>query len=366
VTRNLLPALLCATFLGAAPAPKEAQEAAARARSFEQAAARAGTAAQRARAEAEALVARIQASEAQISAAEARVRSLDAQLSSKATRLAERQQPLLRLTAALQTMTRRPPALALAQPGTIQDAARVRAVLAGTLPVIRRRTAGLRAELAAAQRLRALGRGAVQALADRRQELLSHRTALARLQEDQRRRSAALAQSALAETDRSIALTEEARDLTASVRSSAFKAEVRRTLAALPPPPPRPGSAAPPPRGARYRLPLQGALVTGFGEISDAGIHARGTTLRPAVETQVLAPRHGTVAFAARFRSYGEIVILDHGSGWTTTVTGLAALRVAKGATVNPGDPLGRAAAHSEVAVELRLNGRPMPIAPYL
>jgi septal ring factor EnvC (AmiA/AmiB activator) len=352
--------------LGAAPLSKDAEEAAARARSFEQAAARAGTAAERARAEAEALVARIEASEAAITAAEARVRTLDAQLSERAARLSQRQQPLLRLTAALQTMSRRPPALALVQPGSIEDTARVRAVLASTLPVIRERTAGLRSELAAAERVRTQGREAVQALAARRQDLLRHRTALARLEESERRRSAALARSALTETDRSVALTEEARDRTTLAGTRAFQAELARSLAALPPPPPRPGSAAPSPRSAPYRLPPQGALVTGFGEISDAGIHARGTTLRPAAETQVLAPRHGTIAYAGRFRSYGEVVIVDHGGGWTTTVTGLAALRVAKGASVKPGDPLGRAGAGAQVGVELRLNGRPMPIARYL
>ncbi|HEX8214512.1 MAG TPA: peptidoglycan DD-metalloendopeptidase family protein [Allosphingosinicella sp.] len=373
MSRRILLALLCTALAGglalaqsAAPFSKEAQEASARARGFDEAAAQASSAAARARAEAEALVARIEASEAEISAARARVRVLDAELAERASRLAERQQPLLRLTAALQAMARRPPALALAQPGSIRETARVRAVLAATLPVVRRRTAWLRGELAAAERIRAQGRAAVEAVAARRQDLLRHRTALARLEESQSRRSAALAQSALSETDRSIALTEEARDFDASVRSRASQAELARSLAALPPPPLRPGSAAPPQGPAPYRLPLQGRLVTGFGEISDAGIHARGTTLRAATDTEVLAPRHGTIAYAGRFRSYGEVVILDHGGGWTTTVTNLAALRVAKGARVAAGDPLGRATAGAEVAVELRLNGRPMPIALYL
>ncbi|HEX8381384.1 MAG TPA: peptidoglycan DD-metalloendopeptidase family protein, partial [Allosphingosinicella sp.] len=146
----------------------------------------------------------------------------------------------------------------------------------------------------------------------------------------------------------------------------AFQAQIARSLAALPPPPPRPGSAAAPPRPPPYRLPLEGTLVTGFGEISDAGIHARGSTLRPAADTLVLAPRHGRIAFAGRFRSYGEVVILDHGGGWTTTITNLAALSVAKGATVAAGEPLGRAEAGAEVSVELRLHARPMPIAPFL
>ena len=49
-------------------------------------------------------------------------------------RLASRQQPLVRLTAALQSLARRPTMLALVQPGSIDDLVRVRAVLATTLP----------------------------------------------------------------------------------------------------------------------------------------------------------------------------------------------------------------------------------------
>jgi hypothetical protein len=163
----------------------------------------------------------------------------------------------------------------------MEETARVRAVLAATLPAIRRRTAGLRAELAAARRLRIAGHDAVQSLAARRQDLIRHRTALARLEDDQRRRSAQFTRSAFGETDRSIALTEEARDLTASMRSRAFQAEVAKSLATLPPPPPRPGSAAPPPRVPPYRLPLQGTLVTGFGEISDAASMPAGPSCAP-------------------------------------------------------------------------------------
>jgi len=104
----------------------------------------------------------------------------------------------------------------------------------------------------------------------------------------------------------------------------------------------------------------------GFGEISPAGIHARGTVIRSASDTEVIAPRSGRVVYAGRFRSYGEILILDHGSGWTTTITNLTALKVHSGASVQAGDPVGRAAPSSEIGVELRRQGRPLPIAAFL
>ncbi|HEV2078527.1 MAG TPA: peptidoglycan DD-metalloendopeptidase family protein [Allosphingosinicella sp.] len=383
MTRLSLPVLLCAVLAGvafaqAAPpsarsaiatAASEAKEAAERARGFEKAAAEARNAADRARAEAEALIAAIDTSEAEITAAEARVRMIEAEIAERQERLAERQRPVVQLTAALQTMARRPPALALVQPGTVDEAARVRALLGATLPAIRERTAGLRAELDEAAELRARGGEALQALAARRQELRRKRVALARLEESQRRRSGALIRSALGEGDRSIALAEEGRELAAAIPARAFEARLLKELASLPPPLPRPHGATPPPPKKdppAYRLPLEGELVTGFGEISDSGIHSRGVIVRPASALPVVAPRGGRIAYAGGFRSYGQIVIIDHGGGWTTTITNLAALRVARGDAVTAGTPLGRAAADSEVGVELRRHGTPQPIAWFL
>jgi septal ring factor EnvC (AmiA/AmiB activator) len=73
----------------------------------------------------------------------------------------------------------------------------------------------------------------------------------------------------------------------------------------------------------------------------------------------VLAPAPGEVAYAGRFRGYGEIVIIDHGNGWTSLITNLATRVVEAGAALGPGAPLGRTGApRSRVSVELRLNGR--------
>jgi murein DD-endopeptidase MepM/ murein hydrolase activator NlpD len=55
------------------------------------------------------------------------------------------------------------------------------------------------------------------------------------------------------------------------------------------------------------------------------------------------------------------VVIIDHGGGWTTTLTNLAGLAVKRGDRVKARQPLGRTAG-GEVDVELRQNGRPVPI----
>src|SRR3546814_15075849 len=79
---------------------------------------------------------------------------------------------IVNLLAALESMSRRPPVLALIQPGSVRDTARVALLLDGVLPLIRRRTADLRQTIGV---LRALRDRAAEA----REELATAGTRLA-------------------------------------------------------------------------------------------------------------------------------------------------------------------------------------------
>lgn len=345
-------------------AKQQAEEATRRSRELERRAAAATGQAERARSASSALVARIEAAEADITAAEARVRIVDRLRREQRARLAERQGPVVRLTAALQTMARRPPALALIQPGSVHDVVHVRSLLASTLPVIRARTASLRDEIRAGNKLRQQAEIARASLMAGQQELRKQRLALAQLEERERARSQSLASSALSEGDRALAFTEEARDLSALMGTRQYQAQVRTSLMELPGPVLRPGTPpAPAPSAPRYILPVEGRLIIGTGEISEAGVHARGLTLQAAGNSQVVAPRAGRIRYAGPFRSYGRILIIDHGGGWTSLITNLAAIDVTVSQTVAMGTPLGRTPrGPAEVAVELRHNGQAVPI----
>lgn len=339
-------------------------------------------AADRARAEQAAAAAAIQASEARIAAAEARVGIVDRLRARQRARLAERQGPIVRLTAALQTMARRPAALALVQPGSVDDMVHVRALLGSAMPEIRARTAGLRAEVARGDALR---RSAELAVADLRREqdqLRVRRTALARLEADQRRRSQGLVDDAMAQQDRMIAMGEKAKDIAQLIEELGEQSDVRTRLASLPGPrlrPALPGRAPPPPPSelARlaaiaqapppYRLPVRGRLVSGMGELSDSGVRARGLTLSAARGAQVVSPANGRIAFAGPFRSYAGIVIIDHDNGWATLITGFGRVGVKVGAEVIQGSPIGvTGGGDPRVTVELRHDGRPVDILPLL
>ncbi|HEX8216310.1 MAG TPA: peptidoglycan DD-metalloendopeptidase family protein [Allosphingosinicella sp.] len=383
--RLLLPALIVAAMSAAGfaaargrggdepqalrQAQSEAREALARAERLQREAGKATSQAARARARAEALAARIEAGEADITAAEARLRIVEALAAQQRARLAERQQPLVRLVAALQTMARRPPALALIRPGSFDDVVHVRSLLASTLPIIRARTAALRAEVERGNRLRAAAANARNALVSSREELRLRRVALARFETEQRRRSQSLALSSLVASDRALALGEEARELERRIGTRAYQERMQGRLAELPGPSPRPGSPGRPAGGGRtpYIVPVEGRLLVGVGEISDGGVHARGLTFATEPGAEVVAPANGRIIHADGFRSYGEVVIVDHGRGWHSVITHLASIGVTVGQSVRRGERIGRAGtSEPRISVELRRSGRPVAIAPLL
>ena len=327
-----------------------------------------------------ALAARIQSAEADIDAAEARVALVSRRLADQQTRLAEQQQPLLALTASLQQLSRRPPVSVLAQPGSLRDMVHARAVLDAVMPVIQERTAGVRQELG---RLRTTQQQQRVALSASKGQLAERRDALTRLENEGRLRSRDLMSSAQLEADRALGLGEKARDIVDLMDALEADAAVRGELADLSGPLPRPAdpaSAAPQaapvvPAASRdadlgagaYRLPVVGRIVAGLGEVNDSGVRSRGITVATQPGGQVVAPAAGRVSFAGDYRGYGKIVIIDHGGGWTSLITGMIALSVSVGDTLDAGAPVGRAGSDdSRITVELRRAGRPVDLVAML
>ncbi len=354
-------------------ASKAAKDAEARAQRLQRAAAAERDEARRARAREAAIAASIQAAEAEIVAARARIAVVDRMLGQQRTRLVEQQGPITRLMAALQSLARRPAVLGLVQPGSTADIVHVRAVLGAVTPAMRARTADIRAEIARTRQLRDGAQLAAKTLADGRARLQNDRLALVRAEGEHRLKSVGYRREAMFESDRALALGEQARDLVDQMDVMGEAAETQAALAALPGPLPRPSEgealvaaarSGPPP----YRLPVAGTVVTGLGELSDTGVRARGLTLATAPGAEIVAPTAGRVIYAGRFRRYGNIVIVDHGSGWTSLIAGLDAVLVKVGDTLNQGTPLGRAPQDNapRITVELRRQGRPVDLAQLL
>ena len=96
---------------------------------------------------------------------------------------------------------------------------------------------------------------------------------------------------------------------------------------------------------AQRRGPVAGRVRAGFGRQVDPEF--KTATLRTGIEiaapagTAVNAIAAGRVLFAGWFRGYGQMVILDHGSGDLSVSGYLDEIRVAAGDSVAAGQPIG-------------------------
>jgi septal ring factor EnvC (AmiA/AmiB activator) len=347
-----------------------AQAAGVRAEKLEADARNANAAADRTAREAAAVAARIQQAESEIAADEASIRLIEQQRAALSATLARRQQPLLKLTGALQHLSRRPLIVSLLRPGSVQDAAHLRALLATMMPEVRQRTAALRQEIDKARALAAQQRKAQATLIAGRKDLGDRKQALSTLETRQRLAARDVSGSADRESERALALAEQARDLGGLLDTLDKAAGLREKLAHLPGPiirPDRPEATRP----ARRRIT---PCPRASGRLHPAGRRSPGYRFRREQQWRGLSrdfagracgratghPAPGRVAFAGPYPGYGQITIIEHDGGWTSLVTGLGRVDVRVGDRLVAGAPLGLAGpGRPVVGLELRKDGQP-------
>ncbi len=273
------------------------------------------------------LTARIADSEARTRTLGRRIARLNRQIAARESELARRQADIVPALAALESLSRRPPALLLLDPAHGTDAARTGLLVDAMLPGVRQRSAAIQAELAATRRLR--------------EQLVA-------------------AQAALTAAQKKLD-----RDVRALMRLGSLLASKAATLREL-------IDGVDSGSGAALRIALQrpaeGILATAFGAPGSTGMRASGLTLHTAADAPVVAPAAGRVAFTGPFRTYGPIVIIEHGGGVVTLIAGLAAIDVAPGDAVLPGQPIGRMGGTDtprDLYLEVRAGGTPIDPAPW-
>lgn len=339
-----------------AAARNEAKAAADRLAKLEAAAAQSGDEAARLRSEQAVATAAIDEAEARISEAEAKCRAAKASLALSEAQLARRRAPMAALLAGLVTMGRQPPLLVLADGGGPEELVRVRALLDATRPVIAARTAALKADVDRRKALADTSAAARKSLAEGRALLERRRAAFAQLETKALARQQALSGQSVRAGDTVLASDEQ---LTAASSAAASRRAALAMAAQLAPmglAPPRPfgaegGSPAAP---LAYLLPVDAPVSDGLGSISPSGIISRGTTFDAPRGSDVRAPAGGKILFAAPYRGYDGVVIIDHGGGRSTMLLNLSA-KIEAGRRIAAGEVVGKAL--GPLSVEFRDKG---------
>lgn len=315
--------------------------------------------------EAERLGLEAQARAEQIAAAEARLsetlielEALEAARAEIETKLTAERRPLAFLTAGLATMARQPPLASVADARSTDELVRLQLLIGASVPAIERRTAALESDLADLARLDESARVARAELEDRRGALALERERFVQAEAQQRAALTAIEAAAFDADRRGIAVLEELADL-GDEASRREKADAEaRALAAYPPSPleARKGGEADDLPPFAYRLPSNATVTEGLGSVSVDGIRSRGLTLATRRGQHVTVPATGRIGFVGPLRGRDGVVVIDHGNGWLSLLTGVAS-RNSVGDTLEAGEPLGTAL--GPIGVELWHEGRP-------
>ncbi len=142
------------------------------------------------------------------------------------------------------------------------------------------------------------------------------------------------------------------------------KPEPRPAPSTRPALPPRPPLAPRESDAPRMQWPTEGAIVSRFGDLR-GGIPSNGIDLAALYGTKVRAAAAGTVIYAGNEpERFGQLILIDHGSGFVTAYAYLGSMTVKEGQVVTARERIALVGKSGEVKrptvhFELRRNNVP-------
>ena len=108
--------------------------------------------------------------------------------------------------------------------------------------------------------------------------------------------------------------------------------------------------------------PARGTLVTKFHQEMSKGVVSNGIDIKTASKAQIIAPYDGTVIFSGPFKNFANLLIIDHGEGYTSLLSGLGETDAKVGQTLLAGEPVGTMPSgnNAKLHMEIRKNNHPV------
>lgn len=302
--------------------------------------------------------ARIRTAEQDITSIENRLDLLDNSERGINGSLEARREVIAQVLAALQRIGRRPPPALLVRPEDVLQSVRTAILLGAVLPELRSEADVLAGDLADLVRVRREAATERTRRATDLAGLAEQRTRMGLLIEERQRRLAEVETELSAARRRAMQLAlqvDNLKDLIARLEANLDpatraartgeevrqQAEARPNLALLK----DPGRLAPAIAFASAKgmlpLPVNGARTREFGATDSLGGTHKGMSISTRAGAQVTAPCDGWVVYAAPYRSYGQLLILNAGGGYHVLLAGMDRISVDLGQFVLTGEPLG-------------------------
>jgi murein hydrolase activator len=325
---------------------------------------------------------RLRLVEERIAAAETRLRPLDDNERALRTSLESRRGVITEVLAALQRIGRKPPPAIFVRPEDALESLRAAILLGAVLPDLRSQAEALANDLGKLVRLREEIKAERAKLATDLEALSRDRTRMTALIAERQKRQSEAGSALDAERQRASQLgrqIDNLRDLISKLEQDAAprisRQPIRRTddtaTAGA-------GGLGPAVAFASAKgllpLPVNGVKTKGFGVPDGVGGTEKGITIVTRPGAQVTAPCDGWVVYAAPYRSYGQLLILNAGGGYHVLVAGMDRISVDVGQFVLTGEPVAvmgdtaPAVVRSRppaLYVEFRKDGTPVDPAPW-
>ncbi len=331
---------------------------------------------------------RIRATEERIAAMEIRLREFGGTEANIRKSLDGRRTQIAEVLAALQRIGRRPPPAIFVGARDAIESVRIAMALEAVLPQMRSEANKLQVDLTELAHVKAAKATEHSQLAAELADLAIMQKGMASLIDERQARQAEVEQAIAAERQRAVTLARQVdnlKDLIGKLEpaSDGAKGTTRATG--------RPGDGSKTANGARsalatlndparmapavafvsakgrLSLPVNGTKIREFGAPDGAGSNEKGISIATRPGAQVTAPCDGWVVYAAPYRSYGQLLILNVGGGYHVLIAGMERITVDPGQFVLTGEPVavmgsGTRVASASAAGSSSVIGSPQPV----
>ena len=111
---------------------------------------------------------------------------------------------------------------------------------------------------------------------------------------------------------------------------------------------------------SKIKMPVLGEIISDFGEGKDLHKLKNGMVFKVKEDAFVTSPMNGTVVYANKFRSFGNLVMIKDDKGFTSVLIGMRNLLISTGNEVLLGEPIAKISSkfENQLYFELRENGK--------
>lgn len=301
--------------------------------------------------------ARIRTIEGKIATSQARVSELEKSETDIRASLESRRAVMAEVLATLQRLGRRPPPALIVRPEDALESVRTAMMLGAVLPQMRQEADALAADLADLVRVRTELAAERATLGVDLANLSGDKNRLELLITERQRRQGEVEKAYDTEHQRAAELARQAdnlkdlisrleRGLDSAGRAARKaeqadgKTEPRSDLAAFKDPGRLGPAVAFLSAKGMLPMPVNGIRLKEFGAPDGAGGTEKGISVVTRPGAQVTAPCDGWVVYAAPYRSYGQLLILNAGGGYHVVIAGMERISVDLGQFVLTGEPV--------------------------